>query len=48
MTQMLRLAVLVVLVAGPIQPAIAQLDIPGYVPCYPGSSGTLATTSRAR
>jgi O-glycosyl hydrolase len=21
------------------------LDIPGYVPCYPGSSGTLATTS---
>ena len=45
MTQMLRLAVLVVFIAGPIQPAIAQLDIPGYVPCYPGSSGTLATTS---
>jgi len=44
MTEMLRLAVLVVFVAGPIQPAIAQLDIPGYVPCYPGSSGTLATT----
>jgi len=45
MTQMLRLAVLVVLVAGPIQPAIAQLDIPGYVPCYPGSGGDLATAS---
>jgi O-glycosyl hydrolase len=44
MTEILRLAVLVVFVAGPIQPAIAQLDIPGYVPCYPGSSGTLATT----
>jgi len=44
MTQMLRLAVLALLVAAPIQPAIAQLDIPGYVPCYPGSSGTLATT----
>ena len=44
MTQMLRLAALVLLVAAPIQPAIAQLDIPGYVPCYPGSSGTLATT----
>jgi O-glycosyl hydrolase len=44
MTQMLRLAVLTLLVAAPIQPAIAQLDIPGYVPCYPGSSGTLATT----
>jgi hypothetical protein len=42
-TQILRLAVLVVFIAGPIQPAIAQLNIPGYVPCYPGSSGTLAT-----
>ena len=42
--KVLRLAVLVVFVAGPISPAIAQLDIPGYVPCYPGSSGTLATT----
>ena len=45
MTQMLRLAALAVFVAGPIQPAIAQLDIPGYVPCYPGSGGDLATTS---
>ncbi len=44
MTEMLQLTVLVVFVAGPIQPAIAQLDIPGYVPCHPGSSGTLATT----
>jgi O-glycosyl hydrolase len=44
MTGMLRLAVLVVFVAGLVQPATAQLDIPGYVPCYPGSSGTLATT----
>ncbi len=44
MTQMLRLAVLVVLVACPVQPTIAQLDIPGYVPCYPGSGGNLATT----
>jgi O-glycosyl hydrolase len=43
MTQMLRLAVLVLLVAAPIQSATAQLDIPGYVPCYPGTSGTLAT-----
>ena len=32
-------------VAGPTLPANAQLDIPGYVPCYPGSSGDLATTS---
>jgi len=45
MNQMLWLAVLAVLVVGPIQPAIAQLDIPGYVPCYPGSGGDLATTS---
>jgi O-glycosyl hydrolase len=44
MTLILRLAVLVVLIGGPIPPAIAQLDIPGYVPCYPGSSGNLATT----
>jgi O-glycosyl hydrolase len=44
MTQMLRLAVLALLVAAPVQPAIAQLDIPGYVPCYPGTSGNLATT----
>jgi len=44
MTQMLRLALLAVFVTAPIRPAIAQLDIPGYVPCYPGSSGTLATT----
>ena len=41
---MLRLAALVVFIAGPIQPAIAQLDIPGYVPCYPGSGKTLVTT----
>lgn len=45
-TRMLRLpAALILLVAGPIQPAIAQLDIPGYVPCYPGSGGNLATIS---
>ncbi|MBW2493185.1 MAG: glycosyl hydrolase, partial [Deltaproteobacteria bacterium] len=44
MTQMLRLAALALLVFAPIQSASAQLDIPGYVPCYPGSSGSLATT----
>jgi hypothetical protein len=44
MIQMFRLALLVALVAGPIRPAKAQLDIPGYVHCYPGSNGTLATT----
>ncbi len=44
MLQLLRLVALVLLVAGPIQPAVAQLEIPGYVPCHPGSSGTLATT----
>jgi len=44
MTKLLRLAVLMAFVAAPLQPAIAQLDIPGYVPCYPGTSGTLATS----
>jgi O-glycosyl hydrolase len=41
---MLRLAALVVFIAGPVAPASAQLDISGYVPCYPGSGKTLATT----
>jgi len=53
---MLRLAVLVVLVACAVRPTNARLsplsqlvpsaglDIQGYVPCYPGSSGSLATT----
>ncbi len=43
-TQMMRLLLLVVVVACPVRSTIAQLDIPGYVPCYPGSGGTLATT----
>jgi len=39
------LAAVLFCVAGPALHANAQLDIPGYVPCYPGSSGDLATTS---
>jgi O-glycosyl hydrolase len=44
MAQMVRLTLLVAAVACPVPPTIAQLDIPGYVPCYPGSGGSLATT----
>lgn len=40
----LRIALLALLLsAGSIQPARAELDIPGYVPCYPGAGGDLAT-----
>jgi O-glycosyl hydrolase len=41
---LLRYATVIALLIAPIRPAIAQLDIPGYVPCYPGSGKTLATT----
>ena len=42
---MLRLAVSALFfAAAPTLSANAQLDIPGYVPCYPGSNGDLATT----
>jgi hypothetical protein len=45
-TSVLRfLAGLVLWIVTAALPAHAQLDIPGYVPCYPGSSGDLATTS---
>jgi O-glycosyl hydrolase len=47
MTPILRLAAFAILILVPVQPAIAQLDIPGYVPCYPGSGGDLATTHPA-
>jgi O-glycosyl hydrolase len=41
----LRYAALVILLlAGSIPPARAQLNVAGYVPCYPGSAGNLATT----
>jgi len=44
MTRMVRLLLLAVVMACPVRPTIAQLDIPGYVPCHPGSRGSLATT----
>jgi len=47
MLLMLRLVTLVFAIAVPLEVAIAQLDIPGYVPCYPGSSGDLATSHPA-
>jgi len=43
MPRMLWLAVLLLFAAAPLQSAVAQLEIPGYVPCQPGSSGSLAT-----
>lgn len=47
-TPLLRFARgLLLLVVGAALPAHAQLDIPGYVPCYPGANGALATASPA-
>jgi hypothetical protein len=43
---MLHLVIgLLPLVVGPAAPVRAQLDIPSYVPCYPGSNGDLAIAS---